>query len=513
MKRRAFLGGAAASALLARGASAEAPPIAPKPRTRPPLPVLTATELAAAADLTGVVAFIVVDLATGEVLEEALPDLPLPPASVAKIPTALYVLDTLGPEYRFETRVAAVGPRTGGVLNGDLILQGGGDPELDTADLNRLAEELAARGLKQVSGRFLVDANLLPAIDRIDADQPDDVQYNTSIGALNLNFNRVYVAWRREEGVYRTAAEARADGLTVPTAQARLEPAPRTETDRFDYALEGDVEVWRATRTRLDRSGEAFVPTRRPADYAARTFRELARRSGLSLPSHEVGAAPVVAEVLARTQSRPVVDIVRAMMRYSTNMTAEALGLAATRARGGAAFALSDSAGAMNAWAAAYGRFPAGDGGMRLVNHSGLSIESRASVRRVVQLLAEAHERPLPQVDESVQRPTVRLRSVLKKHSYSDRNAPNPKVDAEMRAKTGSLDFVNALAGYIDVAPTPAAPSGRNFAFAFIAADVERRRNAQTAGGDSPPGAEEFAAKARRLQRAMARSWITRFGV
>ena len=77
------------------------------------------------------VGYLLIDLETGQVLAELNPDLPLIPASTAKLATAVAALDVLGPEHRFSTELLARGALTGGVLHGDLILRGGGDPFLD----------------------------------------------------------------------------------------------------------------------------------------------------------------------------------------------------------------------------------------------------------------------------------------------------------------------------------------------------------------------------------------------
>ncbi len=133
----------------------------------------------------------VVDLDTGEVVDQSRADTPFAPASVAKLPTTLYALDRLGPEYRFETRVAISGELRGETLEGDLILIGGGDPELDTDDLLPLVTQLAERGFRHVTGNFYVDGGSGPRLAAIDAGQPVDAAYNPALSGLNLNFNRV----------------------------------------------------------------------------------------------------------------------------------------------------------------------------------------------------------------------------------------------------------------------------------------------------------------------------------
>ena len=120
--------------------------------------------LIAAAKLGGEVSFVVADAKTGEVLASRDPDLALPPASVAKAVTALYALDRLGPGYRFTTRVLATGPVEAGMVQGDLILAGGGDPTLQTDQLGDLVARLAKAGVRGATGRFLYWDGALPRL-------------------------------------------------------------------------------------------------------------------------------------------------------------------------------------------------------------------------------------------------------------------------------------------------------------------------------------------------------------
>ena len=92
---------------------AEAPDRSPRPVPRGGM--ASADGLVAAAKLTGVVSFVVMDADSGAVLEARAPDQPVPPASVAKAVTALYALEILGPDYRFATQVLAAGTVQNGV--------------------------------------------------------------------------------------------------------------------------------------------------------------------------------------------------------------------------------------------------------------------------------------------------------------------------------------------------------------------------------------------------------------
>lgn len=495
---------ALALGLSAMALMAAAPAQAPAPPIKPPITIPTSADLVEGAPLSGDTAFMVYDLDSGQTLEAGNFDLPLPPASVAKAPTAIYALDRLGAGYRFETRLAKVGQVVGGVLKGDLILQGGGDPELDSVGLDELANELALSGIRQVDGRFLVDDSFYPPIERIDSTQPEVASYNPSISALSLNFNRIYTEWRRATGGYNVRVEARADGLSPLTSAAVIEIVDETASGgAFDYVSSSRVELWRVRRSALGKRGSRYLPVRRAAMYAGQVFRDLAREKGVRVPQPEKGLAPTISDIVARKESRPLTSITRDMLRYSTNLTAEALGLAATRSGGQAPSNLAASAGSMNAWMSAFVDATPGDSGLALLNHSGLSGNSRMTVRRMVEVLAAADMRGFPALNGGQ---ATTLFGLLKEIGVEVKDKAPPKHGYTIRAKTGTLNFTSALAGYIHT------DKGRRLAFAIISADLAKRIALNDPNVERPVGSKTWGAVARNLQRDMLRSWIERFG-
>ena len=141
------------------------------------------------------VGYMLLDVETGQVLAELNADLPLIPASTTKLATAVVALDVLGAEHRYRTELLADGIVEHGVLSGDLILRGTGDPALDLADLLELAVQLGNLGIFRIDGRFLIDDTAFPVLSEIDPRQPAEAAYNPGIGPLSVAFNRVRVAW------------------------------------------------------------------------------------------------------------------------------------------------------------------------------------------------------------------------------------------------------------------------------------------------------------------------------
>lgn len=86
---------------------------------------------------------------------------PLPAASLTKIATSLAALKTWGPQYQFQTLVSATGPVKNGVLQGDLVIQAGGDPFFVWEEAIALGNSLQAMGINRVTGNLIVSYNFV----------------------------------------------------------------------------------------------------------------------------------------------------------------------------------------------------------------------------------------------------------------------------------------------------------------------------------------------------------------
>jgi len=482
ISRRAALAGLLASAATAAGA--EALRVSPLPRPRPGQPEAleaAARDLIRAAGLGGTVAFALADAATGEVLAAGDPDLMQPPASTAKAITALYALDRLGPGFRFETTLVATGPVENGQIMGDLVLAGSGDPVLDSDDLGTLAGALKAAGIIGVRGRFLIWDGALPYVERIDYDQPETAGYNPTITGLNLNFNRVHFEWKKENSDYEISLRARAarfqPSVTVSTMDIVEERLPV-----FTYREEGGLDRWTVARHALGNDGARWLPVRRPVAYAGEAFQSVARSHGIELGTAERAYEPPAGTVLVRHRSPPLTDILRGMLRYSTNLTAEVAGMSASGAAGEMPVSLYGSAVAMNSWVAE--RFGAGE--TLLVDHSGLGYGSRMTAADMVRILAAEGN-------------AAALRPILRPFNLGEDDR-----GGSVLAKTGTHNFVSALAGYLDV------DADRRLAFAIFCADTERRDAIPPSLRERPSGSVGYSRRARNLQRELLRLWAGR---
>ncbi|MCC5971043.1 MAG: D-alanyl-D-alanine carboxypeptidase/D-alanyl-D-alanine-endopeptidase [Pararhodobacter sp.] len=499
LTRRALLGALGASLAVPALARAPERSLRPLPRASsqagsrggaPAVAAQSVERLLQRANLGGATGFIALDAESGAVLEEHGADQPLPPASVAKAPSALFALHALGLEYRFITRILARGGSiSNGVLRGDLVLQGGGDPTLQTAELARMADALIQQGLRRVEGRFLLDDRALPAIPAINPEQPVQAGYNPAISGLNLNYNRVHFEWRMTGGQMRLSMDARSNREVPAVSVIRIEAQDRV-APVYTYAENAGREVWTVSRQALGNGGSRWLPVRRPGDYAGDVLRALLATRGCTVPAPQAASGATGGAVLAENRSAQMSEMMREMLRFSTNLTAECSGLSAARRHAPGTTSLPQSGQVMGQWLAQ--RY--GAQGLHFVDHSGLGDTSRVTARAMATFFLAAHREGI-------------LPGLLRRHTMRD--AQGREVDnhpVAVRAKTGTLNFVSGLGGYAR------APGGREIVFAIFSGDTARRAAIPVQSRDRPPGGQEWSRRARVLQQGLIERWSATYG-
>lgn len=478
--RRTFLAGLFASLplpVLAKAPDTVRPPVLRRATTAALPPGSAAGKVVS--DLSARTGFCLIDLDTQEMLDSFNPELALPPASVIKALTAAYAREALGPAHRFRTRLLATGPMVEGIVQGDLFLQGDGDPELDTDELGLLAERAAAAGLRGLTGQFHVDGSLLPCPDEIDPTQPAYLGYNPAICGVNLNFNRVYFEWKKTGTDYDLVLEAR-DVKHRPAVDFVSIAAEERGAPVFAFERSGTEEHWSVARSALGKEGGRWLPVRQPEAYVGEVFHDVAAAYGLKLPMPTPAPAPQDAHEIAVFESKPLDETLHWMLKYSNNLTAEVMGLSATRARGVAATSLRDSAQAMGAWCAE----ALGVEGLDLYNHSGLSDETHLTATQMARALAHPLARH-------------HLKDLLKPYGQ-------PEGGVSVLAKTGTLNFAAGLAGYVE-------GPRRKLAFAIFCADLDRRAKLRPEEMEHPRGGKAWLNRARSQEGNILKHWRTAF--
>jgi D-alanyl-D-alanine carboxypeptidase/D-alanyl-D-alanine-endopeptidase (penicillin-binding protein 4) len=402
----------------------------------------------------GAVSFVVVDPDTGRVLLGQNIDTPRSPASTIKVLTTFASLDILGPTYTWHTRALRRGEITDGVLEGDLILQGGGDPYMTLERWWSFAHAVRNKGLKSIHGDIVIDntAFSLPKEDPGAFDGRPNRAYNVLPDALMVNFQSV------EFTLMPNAAAHRVDIVASPAPiNLSIENRVRLDSGRCAGAAgRVDFEVASDRWDRVVFSG-ALSPacsersiTRvllTPADYAYGTFVQLWRESGGEFNGKlRIAAAPVDAQPLLDYDSLTLAEIIRLTNKYSSNLMARHLFLSIGAERAGTPATLEKSTAAIADWGREHA-IPLD--GIAIDNGSGLSRSTHISVLQMAKVLSIAYHSPYaPEFIASL--PLAGVDGTLRSRMKS---SPAGAV----RLKTGHIDGVSGVAGYVTV------PSGKTY--------------------------------------------------
>ena len=392
------------------------------------------------------VSFAIVDADSGRVVIGQNPDTPRSPASTVKVVTTFAALDLLGPAYTWHTRASVRGALEDGVLEGDLILQGGGDPYMTLERWWSFAHALRAKGLKTIHGDIVIDngAFALPAEDAGAFDGRPNRSYNVLPDALMVNFQSV------EFLLVPDAGARRVDIVPSPVpVNLTIENHVRFAAGRCSgAAARVDFKVTSEHWDRVSFSG-ALSPhcqersiTRvllQPATYAFGTFVELWRELGGEFSGKlRIETMPSDAQPLLSFDSLSLGEIVRLTNKFSSNLMARHLLLTMGSERLGSPATLEKGAAAIGAWGRARGIDLQG---VDLDNGSGLSRSTHISVLQMARILGAAHHSPYaPEFEASL--PLAGVDGTLRARM---KNSPAGSV----RLKTGHLYGVSGVAGYV----------------------------------------------------------------
>jgi D-alanyl-D-alanine carboxypeptidase/D-alanyl-D-alanine-endopeptidase (penicillin-binding protein 4) len=410
----------------------------------------------------------------GASLMDSFSRVPLNPASTMKVITTYAALGLLGPDYRWSTTLHLDGPLRSGVLYGNLVLKGSGDPKFVIEDLQQLIARMRAAGLNEIRGDLIIDDALFDLsstlLESLDGEpwQP----YNVPPHAALMNFKATRIVVRHDGSQTRIS-------LDPPLADVRLRNeiklvnGPCAQAGSAIWVRDLEPELGRGPEIRV---GGRFVPTcGEQSVYAAvlghtefiHGFFKAAWRGvggrfeGVTRVVSGAARAPVW---LRWDSPRNLLEIVQDINKFSNNVMTRQL-LLTLAAQGHSQRATIERARqVVNAWLSRQGlNLPE----LVIDNGSGLSRSERISAAGLTSLLAHADRSPSG----------VALRESLPRVGYDGtmrgRLARHP-VSGRAWIKTGSLRDVRSIAGYVD------ALSGRRYAVAMIA-NGERLLGAQPA--------------------------------
>lgn len=422
-----------AAAILANAQAALPPPVAQ---------ALTAAKIPASA-----VAVVVQEVGGSRAALSVNATAPMNPASVMKLVTTYAALDLLGPAYRWKTEAWVNGSLRDGVLEGELILKGGGDPKLDLEAFWILLRALRGRGLREIRGDLILDRAFFEAAagdpGRFDGDpfRP----YNVLPDALLVNYKSLRFLFYPDNGAVRIHVEPRPPALEVINV-LRLTDGSCPEGSAFRNLLKPTFEperqraIFAGQYPRSCGEKDLNVALLAPNDHVAGAMRQLwAETGGTWTGAVREGQAPAGARLFYSHDSPPLAEIVRDTNKFSNNISARHLFLTLGAEAGGPPATTQKAVAAIRGWMAAR-RITAPE--LVMENGSGLSRNERISAGNLAALLQAAWGGPvMPEFIASM--PIAGVDGTMR------RRVKGEGVAGQAHIKTGLLSDVRSMAGYV----------------------------------------------------------------
>jgi serine-type D-Ala-D-Ala carboxypeptidase/endopeptidase (penicillin-binding protein 4) len=388
------------------------------------------------------------------------------PASVMKLVTTYAGLELLGPSYTWNTPVYVEGTVADGVLHGNLVIQGKGDPKLVLERLWLLLRRVQGLGIKTISGDIVLDRSAFaPAAQNqnpADFDGEPLRPYNAAPDALLVNFKSVVMTFVPNpiSGSASVSFEPALAGVrqqaSVPLSAGANGKAALSDCGDYRGALKADF----ADPLRITFNGSYPVGCGEkvwaiayadPASYAERAIAALWQDMGGRLGGRvREGRAPFNQLPAFEAVSPTLAEVIRDINKYSNNVMAQQLFLTLSQQQPGGA-SNEASRELVRAWW--QGRF-AGQEQPVLANGSGLSRAERVTPQGLARLLQTAYvSGAMPELMASL--PITGVDGTLKR-------SKSRVSQGWAHLKSGSLRDASALAGYVHT------PSGRRLVVVAI---------------------------------------------
>lgn len=377
------------------------------------------------------------------------------PASTAKLYTAAFALDRLGPDFRAHTDVLQNGDLRKGRLRGDIVLRGGGDPTLSgDAWANSLAAALREHGLRRIDGAVIGDDTVFAGPPIGAGWEASDLQepYGAQAGGLDIDENTMTMSLAARRVEVRPGDAAVTVAIDAMPAKAPEFYRPPGSDTLHVIGMDTDGSVSRTSRISMPD----------PALVAARRLQSALERQGIRVDGEARSVRwpvrPPEGGSIASWPSPPLLEILREGLKRSQNLYLQSVFLMAGRAaQTSDAMPVADhaedrAATALSEWLAARGIGPTS---VAMVEGTGLSRHDLTTASALTRLLAAMDASPGADAWRDLL-PVAGVDGTLA------RRMRGTAAEGNVSAKTGSMSYVNALAGYVTT------KAGQRLAFAII---------------------------------------------
>ena len=401
-------------------------------------------------------------------------EVPRNPASTMKVLTTYAALELLGPAYTWRTRAYATGPVQDAVLDGDLVIEGGGDPFMTAERWWAFANGIRQAGVERIGGDVVIDNGYFAhqGDDRGAFDNRPYRSYNVLPDALMVNFQTVNVS------VVPDAASG--------TVRARVNPWPANMVVENSVRLDkgpcrrGSAGVVVAmpdgpNGKRLSLGGHYAAgcgplsvsrAVMRAPDFAFGTFKSNWQQSGGTLDGDlRLGPLPPDARLLYSHDSLSLAEVIRLVNKFSSNVMSRHLLLTMAAEKAGRPGTTAAGERVIREFLGTRGIVIPD---LVIDNGSGLSRLERSTATGLAEVLLDAwRSQYAPEFQASL--PLSAVDGTLRRRFRA------PELEGRLRMKTGSLQDVSALAGYVNAA------SGRT----YVAVIILNHPRAELGAGDA----------------------------
>lgn len=377
------------------------------------------------------------------------------PASTMKLLTTVVGLEMLGPAYRWKTEAYLDGKLENGVLHGNLIFKGYGDPKLAIEQFWLWLRELRQRGLREIRGDVVLDHRFFEPNNHDPAafDNDPTRAYNVGANALLLNFNALHLRLTPNAAQTSALLEPELPGYTVSNRITTNPQLPcNNGSDTFKARLEEHNIVLEGAIPAGCGEIETYFSLLPHNDYFFAMFSALWKELGGTLQGKlREGSIPANQPAFSTHLSPPLSELIRDINKFSNNTMARQLflTLGATESIPGN---ISSSTAAAQQWLnKQHLQFPE----LVLENGAGLSRTERISAQHLAEVLQHASRSPFSaELEASL--PILGMDGTVKKR-FKDSD-----IAGHAHLKTGTLEGVKSIAGYVH------AKSGKQWIVVFI---------------------------------------------
>ncbi|HSF18832.1 MAG TPA: D-alanyl-D-alanine carboxypeptidase/D-alanyl-D-alanine-endopeptidase [Vicinamibacteria bacterium] len=391
--------------------------------------------------LRNAIGVVVKSLETGETLYAHNSVRGFIPASGMKLATMGASLHYLGPSYRFETRFLLDGEYHEGVVDGNLVVQGSGDPSLTRHEMDYIARALTAAGLREIRGDVVLDDSFFDDRLRGPASYDDILKKGLPIqSALSYNFNLVELRARAssagsqadlvDEGYGYFEVQNRVTTVSRGRPWVRVVKLPRDRVLIRGRVIQGDEE---------EHVGSFVSPD--PTAYFASALIGKLRANGILVSGQVVRGAVDEKKLPALYVHRSdrLVEVLSALGKYSNNFSAEQMLKSLGAHRFGAPGSFESGTHAVAEYLVGLG-FSKND--FRIDDGSGLSYENHLSAEILARILEDIYLAPELRTDFLCSLAIAGVDGTLRKRFLNEDHM------GRIMAKTGSLAGVSSLSGY-----------------------------------------------------------------